>query len=246
MGRGNSPEPLRGRRWLSGYDASQAWVFWFESLLEPKASWPGCFLNMQCCGGLSTEKKLGIIPAGKGILSRYGLSCWKSRKTSFLPSFMNLCCNHLVQSSLLHPLYVIYSLQTLLSVIISLDCKYKIMIAYSDFGISSFENVCAPSPCAPSLCAHIRNLMNLFFIPFQSTNASLDTCVWRAGRGNSWIVGPDPSQNFGGIAFLFPDANYVPFDSLSVTPYYWNISQWYNVTRNVINITCIEDNNYWK
>ena len=59
-----------------------------------------------------------------------------------------------------------------------------------------------------------------------------------------WIVGPDPSINFGGITFLFPDANYVPFDSLSVTPYYSDGSQWNNVTRNVINITCIEDNNY--
>ena len=61
-------------------------------------------------------------------------------------------------------------------------------------------------------------------------------------RTNSWMVGHDPSRYFGVIEIWFPDANYVPFDSLSVSTYYWNISQWHYVTRNVIHMTCIEEN----
>ena len=54
---------------------------------------------------------------------------------------------------------------------------------------------------------------------------------------NSWMVGPDPSRFFGGIELWFPNANYVLFDSLSVSTYYWSNSQWNYVTKNAMNIT---------
>ena len=32
---------------------SQAWVRMFKTLLDPQAGWPGCYINVRCCGGLS-------------------------------------------------------------------------------------------------------------------------------------------------------------------------------------------------
>ena len=32
---------------------SQAWVRRFETPLDPQAGWPGRYINVRCCGGLS-------------------------------------------------------------------------------------------------------------------------------------------------------------------------------------------------
>ena len=67
---------------------SQARVCRFKSPLDPQAGWPGCYINVWHCGGLSVlllqlKDPLGTIWEEKGIssqfrisiLSRYDLSC---------------------------------------------------------------------------------------------------------------------------------------------------------------------------
>ena len=78
---------------MPGY---QAWVHRFESPLEPEAGWPGRYINVPRCGGLSLVllplkdpkelfvKEREFLPSS-GFL--YDLSCWKGRKTPSLPSY---------------------------------------------------------------------------------------------------------------------------------------------------------------
>ena len=61
---------------------------------------------------------------------------------------------------------------------------------------------------------------------------------------NAWLVGSDPARYTGGIRFKSPDANYVPFNFRSVSTYYWKSQGWHYVSREVIHLNCIEDNNY--
>ena len=75
---------------------SQVWVHRFGSPLDPEAGWPGLYINVRHCEGLSMVllplkdlKELFVnrrefLPSS-GFL--YDLSCWKQRKTPSLPSY---------------------------------------------------------------------------------------------------------------------------------------------------------------
>ena len=60
---------------------SQAWVRRFESPLDPEAGWPGRYINVWCCGGLSMvllplKDPQGTIREEKGISSQFRVSIW--------------------------------------------------------------------------------------------------------------------------------------------------------------------------
>ena len=78
---------------------SQAWVCKLESPLDPQAGWPGRYINVRGCGGLSMillqlKDPLELFVRRRessrfrvSISSRYDLSCWKRRKKP-IPSFL--------------------------------------------------------------------------------------------------------------------------------------------------------------
>ena len=73
-----------------------AWVRRFESPLDPRTDWPGCYIHVRRCGGLSMVnlklqdplelfvKKRKFLH-GCSFLSRRDMTviCWKRRKTHF-------------------------------------------------------------------------------------------------------------------------------------------------------------------